>query len=151
MTRDIEKEKQDYLAAILGFDNTEFLFEQGYKITLHIRESASSTDRPHGFAYEFNLFAPDTAGNAVIRILATDNAHAPVDAKHPHDHWHAAKMNASGTKAIGVRRGKAVSVSSIEEHIGTFQIAAEKLLILHGINPVVVAVKKFGQSDDPES
>lgn len=150
MTRDIEKEKQDFLAAILGFDNTEFVFEQGYKLTLHIRQCAPSADRPHGFSYDFNLFAPNSAGDAVIRILATDNAHAPVDAKHPHDHWHAAKMNAGGTKAIGVQKGKAVSVGSIEEHIGKFQTAAEKLLTLHGINPMVVAVKKLDRSDDSE-
>jgi hypothetical protein len=150
MARDIEKEKQDYLAAILGFDNTEFHFEQGFKLTLHIRQSAPSEDRPHGFAYEFNLFAPDAAGDAVIRILATDNAHAPADAKHPHDHWHAAKMNVAGTRATGVRKGKAVVVHSIEDHIGRFLAAAEKLLALQGVNPLVVAVIKLDQPDEFE-
>ena len=65
MARDNE-EKQDYLAAILGFDNTELLFEQGFKLTLHLRQIAPSEDCPHRFSYECNLFPPNSAGNAVF-------------------------------------------------------------------------------------
>jgi hypothetical protein len=137
MTRDIEKEKQEYLAGILGFDNTEFLFDQGYKLTLHIRAGRLSEDIPHGICYEFNLFAPGSTGDAVIRILAADNAHAPADAKHPYDHWHAPKMNPAGTRAIGVKKGKAVVVSSIEAHLGKFMATAEELLKSQGVNPSI--------------
>lgn len=128
MAQDLEEQKRKYIESILGFDGTEFLYDGGYKVTIRIALSEVSADCPHGYSYVFNLFAPDLHGQPVIRILGADNAHAPEDAKHPHDHWHTPKLNPAGTMPIGVEKGKLVRVDSIEEHMGKFIEAAEKLL-----------------------
>ncbi|MCC7228172.1 MAG: hypothetical protein IT507_15940 [Burkholderiaceae bacterium] len=128
MAQDIEEQKRKYIESILGFDGTELLYDGGYKLTLVIQLLEVSKDCPHGYSYAFNLFAPNAHGQPVIRILGTDNAHAPEDAKHPFDHWHEPKWNPAGTMPIGVEKGKLVRVDSLELHIGKFIEAAEKLL-----------------------
>jgi hypothetical protein len=138
MARDLEDEKRKYIEAIAGFDGTEFLFEQGYRMTIAVRCVAPNQDCPHGYRYELNLFVPDSAGNGVIRILGADNAHAPEDAKHPHDHWHDPKMNPAGRKPIGVNPGKAEKVVSIEALIGKFFAEAEKILLSQGVSKEVL-------------
>ena len=138
MARDLEDEKRKYIESIEGFDGTEFLFERGYKMTIGVRRVEKSQDYPHGYRYELNLFAPDANGNAVIRILGADNAHAPDDANHPHDHWHEPKMNPAGRTPIDVNPGKAVKVESIEALIGKFFAEAEKILISQGLSKDVL-------------
>ncbi len=129
-----DEHNRNYIAAIEGFDGTELLFESGYKLTINLRVANVTADCPHGYSYEFNLFAPDPNGKPVVRILASDNAHAPSDRKHPHDHWHPTKWNPAGTFPIGVEDGKHVVVNSIEEHIGKFIDASRNVLIGMGLS-----------------
>jgi len=107
-------------------------------MTIRVRCEEQNQDCPHGYRYELNLFAPDPNGNGVIRILGADNAHAPADAKHPHDHWHEPKMNPAGRKPIGVKPGKAVKVESIEDLIGKFFAETEKILLSQGLSKDVL-------------
>ena len=129
-----DEENRKYIEAIEGFDGTEFLFDGGYKMTINLKVADITEDCPHGYNYEFNLFAPDPSGKPVIRVLATDNAHAPIDKKHPHDHWHASAMNPAGARPIGVRKGTHVKVNSIEDHLARFMEASGKLLNQLGLS-----------------
>ena len=126
--------------AILNFDGTDFFFDAGFKMTLDLRIAEISEDCPHGYVYNFVLYAPDPKGDPIIRVLATDNAHAPVDKKHPHDHWHATKMNPAGLMPIGVMDGSYVEVVLIEEHLGKFMSEAEKILIHMGLSPHITSM-----------
>ncbi len=119
--------------ALLGFDSTVYGFDGGYEISLSIRRVDASAAFPHGFKYSFVLLGPDTKGNAAKRILAYDNAHAPSDAKQPFDHLHRTRSGPGGAP-VGVHKGVAVSVKSIEELIGTFFSQCEMKLTELGVD-----------------
>lgn len=119
--------------ALLGFDGTVYRFDGGYEISLSIRRVDASDAFPHGFKYSFVLLGPGARGNAVKRILAYDNAHAPSDAKQPFDHLHRTRKGPGGAP-IGVHQGIAISVKSIEELIGTFFSQCEAKLTELGVD-----------------
>ena len=144
-----EEQKKRYIEAIEGFDGTQLLFKGGYKLTIHLKTQAATEDCPHGYTYEFNFFAPGPTGNPNVRVLGADNAHAPKDKKHPHDHWHATKFNPAKTLPIGVQAAKAIEVSSIEELIGSFIDESRRLLRLIGLDDEITEVNQK-QTVDPQ-
>ncbi|SMC56795.1 hypothetical protein [Polynucleobacter kasalickyi] len=127
-----DESNRKYVESIAGFDGTELLFASGYKLTINLSIVNISIDHPHGYSYAFNLFAPDSDGNPTVRILATDNAHAPLDSKHPHDHWHDTKFGPGGFVPIGVKKAKSIEMNNIEQHIGKFIRESEILLMKLG-------------------
>ena len=137
-----EEQKRRYIEAIEGFDGTQLLFKGGYKLTLHLKTQAATEDCPHGYTYEFNLFAPGPMGNHNVRVLGADNAHAPKDKKHPHDHWHATKFNSAKTLPIGVKEATSIEVNSIEELIGKFISESKKLLRSIGLDDEITEVNQ---------
>lgn len=108
-----------HIEALLGFDGTVIRFDGGYEIALELRRIEPSAEAPHGFRYSFVLRGPGAAGMASERIFGYDNAHAPVDARRPHDHLHKTRRGPGG-RPIGVHRGVAAPVASIDELIGRF-------------------------------
>ena len=132
--------ERNYLEAILGFDGTALMFASGYKLTIKVARTELTQDYPHGFRYTLNLLGPDATAASVVRVLAADNAHAPDDRKHPHDHWHATKFGSAGTTPIDVKKGKYKEVNSIEKLIGDFIRASQKLLSKAGVATEVVAM-----------
>jgi hypothetical protein len=59
------------LAYLLDFDDTQFLFEEGYWVKLEVRRTDPTPQRPHGLSYSFTLHDPDGQ-----RLLGFDNAHS---------------------------------------------------------------------------
>jgi hypothetical protein len=79
-----EIEKQRVIESLLAFNGTEVLFEQKFKIRFEISIDKKTEKAPHGFRYNFVLFSHTPSGSH-NRVLATDNSHAPSNAKFPFD------------------------------------------------------------------
>jgi len=133
-----DESNKKYIESIVGFDGTELLFASGYKLTIKLSSIIITRDHPHGYSYAFNLFAPDVNGNPTLRVLATDNAHAPIDIKHPHDHWHDTKYGPGGFVPIGVENARSIEMKSIEHHIGKFIQESELLLKKLGLSMEII-------------
>ena len=100
--------------ALLDFNGTVYRFNGGYEISFEILRVEPSEEIPHGFRYSFVMRGPGDNREVADRILAYDNAHAPSDAKRPHDHLHQTKRGPGGLP-VDVQEGVAVRGGSIDE------------------------------------
>lgn len=121
-----------HVEALLGFDGTIYRFAGGYEISLRIRRVDASGEVPHGFEYSFVLRGPGADCKPGGRILAYDNAHAPKNAKGANDHMHQTRRGVGGAR-IGVQRGTAIRVNTIDELIGRFLDECYATLIELGV------------------
>jgi hypothetical protein len=121
------------LAYLLDFDDTQFLFEEGYWVKLEVRRTDPTPQRPHGLSYSFTLH--DSDGQ---RLLGFDNAHSvpPSGGRYKakpvaHDHWHRNEKD----------EGRPYQFESAFDLVQDFLNEVERVLGERGVSAVMVDTK----------